>query len=130
MRAAIGAVSACKRLPLNESLDLSVEARLTLGDTEAVHDFVRDAAEELSELADQIAEQLCDEPEVIARLWAVRRRQEQTARSWYGEGTSGPIKDAAATDRGGKELRGAERGQEKPRRAKGGRPAKKARRRC
>lgn len=114
-----------RRLPLNETIDLDIDERLQLGDLEAVHDMAREAIADLETLADRVAGLLCDEPEALRRLAEVRVRQDRTGRPWYGEAISGSFKDAAATDRGGKEPRGAGHGQETPRRARAGKPAQK-----
>jgi len=113
-----------RRLPLNETIDLDIDTRLQIGDLEAVHDMVVEAVAELGDLADRVAGLLCDEPEAMRRLAEVRIRQDRTGKSWYGEAISGSFKDAAATDRGGKEPRGAGHCQEQPRRARAGEPAK------
>ena len=123
---AITATVACKRrMPLNETVDLDIDQRLHMGDLEAVHDMVVEAVAELGDLADRVAGLLCDEPDAMRRLAEVRIRQDRTGKSWYGEAISGSFKDAAATDRGGKEPRGAGRGQEQLRRARAGKPAQK-----
>ena len=119
-----------RRLPLNETIDLDIDTRLQMGDREAVHDMVVEAVAELGDLADRVAGLLCDEPDAMRRLAEVRIRQDRTGKSWYGEAISGSFKDAAATDRGGKEPRGAGHCQEKSRRAKAGEPAKKRSKRC
>ena len=112
-------------MPLNETIDLDIDKRLHMGDLEAVHDMVVEAVAELGDLADRVAGLLCDEPDALRRLAEVRIRQDRTGKSWYGEAISGSFKDAAATDRGGKEPRGAGHGQEQPRRARAGKPAQK-----
>jgi hypothetical protein len=119
-----------RRLPLNETIDLDIDKRLQLGDLEAVHDMAREAISDLETLADRVAGLLCDEPDAMRRLAEVRIRQDRTGKSWYGEAISGSFKDAAATDRGGKEPRGAGHFQEQPRRARAGEPAKKRSKRC
>jgi hypothetical protein len=119
-----------RRLPLNETIDLDIDTRLQLGDLEAVHDMAREAISDLETLADRVAGLLCDEPDAIRRLAEVRIRQDRTGKSWYGEAISGSFTDAAATDRGGKEPRGAGHCQEQPRRARAGEPAKKRSKRC
>ena len=122
----VAAIFGCtRRMPLNETIDLEIDERLQLGDLEAVHDMTREAIADLETLADRVAGLLCDEPEALRRLAEVRVRQERTGRPWYGEAISGSFKDAAATDRGGKEPRGAGHGQEQPRRARAGKPAQK-----
>ena len=119
-----------RRMPLNETIDLDIDKRLHMGDLEAVHDMVVEAVSELGDLADRVASLLCDEPDAMRRLAEVRIRQDRTGKSWYGEAISGSFKDAAATDRGGKEPRGSGHGQEQPRRARAGKPAKKRSQRC
>jgi hypothetical protein len=122
----VAAIFGCtRRMPLNETIDLEIDERLQLGDLEAVHDMTREAIADLETLADRVAGLLCDEPEALRRLAEVRVRQDRTGRPWYGEAISGSFKDAAATDRGGKEPRGAGHGQETPRRARAGKPATK-----
>jgi hypothetical protein len=125
VRAVTATFVATRRLPLNETVDLDIDKRLQLGDLEAVHDMARDAISELETLADRVAGLLCDEPDAMRRLAEVRIRQDRTGKPWYGEAISGSFKEAAATDRGGKEPRGAGHCQEQPRLARAGEPAKK-----
>lgn len=121
----------CKRrLPLNESIDLSVDERIVAGDLEAIHDMARDAIAELETIADRAAGLLCDEPDALKRLAEVRRRRDDTGKAWHGQVVSGQLKDADSTDRAGTEPRGPRRGQERTRRATGGKPATKRGRRC
>lgn len=121
----------CKRrLALNETIDLTIDQRIHAGDLEAIHDMVREAIADLEALADRAAALLCDDPETLKRLSEVRRRQAATGRQWHGADISGPITDAGSTDRAGKEPRGPRRGQERTRRATGGKPANKRRRSC
>ena len=128
---AVAATFGCtRRLPLNETVDLDIEKRLRLGDLEAVHDMAREAISDLETLADRVAGLLCDEPDAMRLLAEVRCRQDRTGRPWYGQAISGSFMDAAATDRGGKEPRGAGHGQEQPRRARAGKPAQKRSKRC
>jgi hypothetical protein len=115
---------ATRRLPLNETVDLDIDKRLQLGDLEAVHDMTREAIADLETLADRVAGLLCDEPEALRRLAEVRVRQDRTGKPWYGQAISGSFTDAAATDRGGQEPGGSWHGQEQPRRARAGKPAK------
>jgi len=127
----VAASFVCKhRLPLNESIDLSIDERIYAGDLEAIHDMAREAIADLEALADRAAALLCDEPETLRRISEVRRRQSATGRQWHGTEISGPITDAGPTDRAGKEPRGPRRGQERTRRAKGGKPANTRRRSC
>jgi len=122
----VAAIFGCtRRMPLNETIDLDIDERLQLGDLEAVHDMTREAIADLETLADRVAGLLCDEPEALRRLAEVRVRQDRTGRPWYGEAISGSFKEAAATDRGGKEPGGSGHGQETPRRARAGKPAQK-----
>lgn len=126
VRSASAAYFCTRRLPLNESIDLSIDERIYAGDLEAIHDMAREAIADLEALADLAASLLCDEPETLKRLSEVRARQAATGRQWHRiENT-----DAGSTDRAGKEPRGPRRGQERTRQAKGGKPANTRRRSC
>lgn len=121
------------RLPLNESIDLSLDERILAGDLEVIHDFAREAIDELEQIADRAAALLCDEPEAMKRLAAVRLRQSRTGRQWHGPATSGVFdQETGATDRAGKEVRGPDQHQEHtPRATVGKRGIKsKSRKRC
>lgn len=105
------------RLPLNETIELSVVERIFSRDLDAIHDLIREAIDALEPLADLAGSLLCDEPEVLKRLSEVRLRQCRTGKSWHG----GAIKqDAGVKDHAGTELRGPRHQQEPPRRAKAG----------
>lgn len=123
----VAAAYVCKRrMPLNESIDLSIDERIDAGDLEAIHDFAREAITDLETIADRAAELLCDDPETLKRLSEVRARQAATGRQWHRiENT-----DAGSTDLAGKEPRGPRRCQERTRQAKGGKPANTRRRSC
>jgi hypothetical protein len=109
----------CKeRLPLNETIELSVVERIFSGDLDAIHDLIREAIDALEPLADLAGSLLCDEPEVLRRLSEVRLRQSRTGKSWHGGAITN--KDASVTDHAGQEPRGPGRGQEQPSRARAG----------
>jgi hypothetical protein len=122
MRLAVDASAArvwCReRLPLNETIELSVVERIFSGDLDAIHDLIREAIDALEPLADLAGSLLCDEPEVLKRLSEVRLRQCRTGKSWHGGAITN--KDASVTDHAGKEPRGPGREQEPPRRSKAG----------
>ena len=130
VRSAAASFVCKRRLPLNETIDLSIDDRITAGDLEVIHDMAREAIAGLEQIAERAASLLCDEPEALKRLAEVRRRQDQTGRQWHGAEVSGQITDAGTTDRAGTEPRGPRHGQERTRRAKGGKPATKRGRRC
>lgn len=123
----VQAAFVCKRrMPLNESIDLSIDDRILAGDLEAIHDFAREAIADLERIADEAAALLCDEPDVVRRLAAVRLRQSATGRQWHGASISGAFdQETGTTDRAGKEPRGPRRAEGKPRQAKVGKPANK-----
>lgn len=106
------------RLPLNETIELSVVERIFSRDLDAIHDLIREAIDALEPLADLAGSLLCDEPEVLKRLSEVRLRQCRTGKSWHGGAMTN--KDAGVKDHTGKELRGPRRQQEPTRRAKAG----------
>jgi len=112
----------CKaRMPLNESIDLSIDERILAGDLEVIHDFARQAIDELEQIADRAAALLCDEPEAMKRLAAVRLRQSRTGRQWHGPATSSVFdQETGAKDRAGQEVRGPDQRQESTPRATAG----------
>lgn len=116
-----------KRLPLNETIDLSVTQRIFSGDLEAIHDLIRESIDALEPLADLAGALLCDEPAALKRLSEVRRRQEQTGRQWCRPPEN---QETDATDRAGQEPRGPGSRQENPPQARAGKRAKKGGRRC
>jgi hypothetical protein len=111
-----------ERLPLNETIELSVTERIFSGDLDAIHDLIREAIDALEPLADLAGSLLCDEPEVLKRLSEVRLRQSRTGKAWHGGAITSAAKqqDAGVTDHAGKEPSGAGHQQEQPRRAKAG----------
>ena len=121
-----------RRLPLNDTIDMDIEQRLLAGDLEAIYDSTREAISDLETLADRIAELLCGEPEALRRLSEVRSRQNRTGKPWHGGAMTSAAKqqDAGVTDHAGTEPRGPRREQERPRRAKAGKAAKKRSRGC
>ena len=121
-----------RRLPLNDTIDMDIEQRLLAGDLEAIYDSTREAISDLETLADRIAELLCGEPEALRRLSEVRMRQNRTGKPWHGGAMTSAAKqqDAGVTDQPGMEPRGPRREQERPRRAKAGKAAKKRSRGC
>ena len=121
-----------RRLPLNDTIDMDIEQRLLAGDLEAIYDSTREAISDLETLADRIVELLCGEPEALRRLSEVRMRQNRTGKLWHGGAmTSAANKqDAGVTDQPGTEPRGPRIEQERPRRAKAGKAAKKRSRGC
>lgn len=121
-----------RRLPLNDTIDMDIEQRLLAGDLEAIYDSTREAIYDLETLADRIAELLCGEPEALRRLSEVRMRQNRTGKPWHGGAMTSAAKqqDAGVTDHAGTEPRGPRRQQERPRRAKAGKAAKKRSRGC
>ena len=121
-----------RRRPLNDTIDMDIEQRLLAGDLEAIYDSTREAISDLETLADRIAELLCGEPEALRRLSEVRMRQNRTGKPWHGGAITAAAKhqDAGVTDHAGKESRGPRREQERPRRAKAGKAAKKRSRGC
>lgn len=126
VRSASAAYCCKHRLPLNESIDLSIDERIYAGDMEAIHDMAREAIADLEALADLAASLLCDEPETLKRLSEVRARQAATGRQWHRiENT-----DAGSTDRAGKEPRWPGREQDYFLRARDGKQAKKRGRSC
>jgi hypothetical protein len=116
-----------KRLPLNETIDLTVTQRIFSGDLEAIHDLIREAIEDLEQLAERAASLLCDDPAALKRLAEVRRRQEQTGRQWCRPPDN---QETDATDRAGQEPRGPGSRQDNTPRARAGKRAKKGSRRC
>ena len=119
----------CKRrLPLNETIDLSIDERIRAGDLEAIHDMTREAISDLETLADRIAGLLCDEPEALRRLSEVRLRQSRTGKNWHGGAIAN--KDASVTDHAGTEPRGPGHEQDRPRGARAGKAATKRSARC
>jgi hypothetical protein len=122
-------VFCCKRrLPLNETIDLSIDQRIYAGDLEAIHDMTREAISDLETLADRIAGLLCDEPDALRRLSEVRLRQSRTGKNWHGGAIAN--KDASVTDRAGTEPRGPGHEQDRPRGARAGKAAQKRSSRC
>ena len=121
-----------RRLPLNDTIDMDIEQRLLAGDLEAIYDSTREAISDLETLADRIAELLCGEPEALRRLSEVRMRQNRTGKPWHGGAMTSAAKqqDAGVTDQPGTEPRGPRNEQERPRRAKAGKAAKKRSRGC
>jgi hypothetical protein len=121
-----------RRLPLNDTIDMDIEQRLLAGDLEAIYDSTREAISDLETLADRIAELLCGEPEALRRLSEVRMRQNRTGKPWHGGAMASAAKqqDAGVTDHAGTEPRGPRIEQERPRRAKAGKAAKKRSRGC
>jgi hypothetical protein len=93
------------RLPLNETIDLSIDERIEQGDAEALFDAVVEAMETLADLQDRIAESYMCDADTMRRLAAVRLRKELTGRDW--RGAAWPEQETAATDRGGREAGGA-----------------------
>ena len=132
VRAVTTALAGSRRLPLNETIDLTIEQRIAAGDLEAIYDSTREAISELETLADRIADLLCGEPEALRRLSEVRSRQNRTGKPWHGGAMTSAAKqqDAGVTDQPGMEPRGPRREQERPRRAKAGKAAKKRSRGC
>lgn len=132
VRAVTTALAGNRRLPLNETIDLTIEQRIAAGDLEAIYDSTREAISDLESLADRIADLLCGEPEALRRLSEVRMRQDRTGKPWHGGAITSAAKqqDAGVTDHAGTEPRGPGRGQERPRRAKAGKAAKKRGSRC
>jgi hypothetical protein len=124
--------SGSRRLPLNETIDLTIDERIAAGDLEAMYDAAREAISDLETLSDKIAELLCGEPEALRRLSEVRARQNRTGKPWHGGAITAATsnQDAGVKDHAGTEPRGPRREQEPPRRAKAGRAAKKRSRRC
>jgi hypothetical protein len=106
-----------KRLPLNETIDLTVTQRIFSGDLEAIHDLIREAIEDLEQLAERAASLLCDDPAALKRLAEVRRRQEQTGRQWCRPPDN---QETDATDRAGQEPRGPGSRQDNTPRARAG----------
>ena len=132
VRAVAMVFSGSRRLPLNETIDLSIDERIAAGDLEAIYDSTREAISDLETLADRIADLLCGEPEALRRLSEVRMRQDRTGKPWHGGAIAQAAKqqDAGVTDHAGTEPRGPRRQQEPPRRAKAGKAAKKRGSRC
>jgi hypothetical protein len=124
--------SGSRRLPLNETIDLTIDERIAAGDLEAMYDAAREAISDLETLADKIAELLCGEPEALRRLSEVRLRQNRTGKPWHGGAITAATsnQDAGVTDHAGTEPRGPRREQEPPRRAKAGKAATKRSRRA
>ena len=116
--ASAASVWADQRLPLNETIELSVTQRIFSGDLDAIHDLIREAIDALEPLADLAGSLLCDEPEVLKRLSEVRLRQCRTGKSWHGGAITN--KDASVTDHAGTEPRGPGHQQENPSRARAG----------
>ena len=116
------AFASSRRLPLNETIDLTIDERIAAGDLEVIHDMTREAISDLETLADRIADLLCAEPEALRRLSEVRLRQSRTGKAWHGGAITSAAKqqDASVTDHAGKEPSGAGHQQEQPRRAKAG----------
>jgi hypothetical protein len=123
--------SGSRRLPLNETIDLTIDERIAAGDLEAMYDAAREAISDLETLADKIAELLCGEPEALRRLSEVRARQDRTGKPWHGGAITSATnnQDAGVTDHAGTEPRGPRREQDRPRRAKAGKAEKKRGRR-
>ena len=132
VRAVTMVFSGSRRLPLNETIDLTIDERIAAGDLEVIHDMTREAISDLETLADRIAELLCGEPEALRRLSEVRLRQSRTGKAWHGGAITSAAKqqDAGVTDHAGTEPRGPRREQEPPRRAKAGKAATKRSRRA
>jgi len=129
---ATAAIVCTRRLPLNETIDLTIDERIAAGDLEAMYDAAREAIADLETLSDKIAELLCGEPEALRRLSEVRMRQNRTGKPWHGGAITAATsnQDAGVTDHAGTEPGGAGHGQEPPRRAKAGKAATKRSRRC
>ena len=117
-----------RRLPLNETIDLSIDDRIHAGDLEAIHDMVREAIADLEELAERAAGLLCDEPDALRRLAEIRLRQSRTGKNWHGGAISN--KDAGVMDHAGTEPRGPGHQQDRPRGAMAGKAATKRSARC
>ena len=132
VRAVAMVFSGSRRLPLNETIDLSIDERIAAGDLEAIYDSTREAIADLETVSDRIADLLCGEPEALRRLSEVRMRQDRTGKPWHGGAITSAAKqqDAGVTDHVGTEPRGPRRDQERPRRAKAGKAATKRSRRC
>ena len=111
---------------MNETIELTVLERIFSGDLEAIHDLIREAIEDLEQLAERAASFLCDDPAALRRLAELRRRQQQTGRQ-----SRRPIaQETGATDSAGTEPRGPGQEQERSRRATAGKAATTRGRRC
>lgn len=99
---AVNGEQAGVRLSADQVEDLDIDQRLRLGDREAVYDAIVDARARLEAMQDAVAAVLTDSSESIAAIAMLRERKRA-------RGYDAPIdrftkkKDAAATDRSGKE---------------------------
>jgi hypothetical protein len=88
-------------MPLHESDDMTIDQRIAAGDREAIYDAIVEAREALDIVRDDIGTLLADDPTTLERL-----RELSAKRVRHGEPQERRPrrkKDAAATDRSGKE---------------------------
>jgi hypothetical protein len=101
-RRAINAEGCHRRLTVDECDDLGIDERLRVGDREAIYDAIVECRERLDGLRIEAAKLLVENVEILDRLADVHRKS-------LAVGNPLPVfrrkkkKDAAATDRGGKE---------------------------